>query len=445
MHVVQDLFAHMFQQSAVFGYGRTIEGDSALHKMLLYWAEHYYEKFTSTHIDDWNFIKDVFKGYLEWYWEYVPAYLEFYSFYSPINGDIQYSGGWQHAVIGYYIPYGNIIWDALYYFIKSAQEVNLLYPSKPTDQLTEKLGAYMHGWAILIFGMMGYEYETVYSVKSLGAILANPQWDFERIITYLTNTMDRWVSAPLDPILEWFVRNYIHNVIDEQPLPGGIGIVPARLECLRNYSYSWTSFFEDTIKAKIMWNCVSEEDKQNPEIYKNWLRWINELRYWQKYGTVKNPRFRNSYSQEITKAKNLKNLYKQLISEISSGNYSLDYELPSPFTSTGRYSVWHLARKAGVLGGMYDIDPMREYYDQPGIIDMHFERGNTLVYTLQDIEREGPPTYIKLKYDVIPFGNTQVRVMGNKPNIPPQKLAETASSRLYPLYFFASGQCSKSC
>ncbi len=99
--------------------------------------------------------------------------------------------------------------------------------------------------------------------------------------------------------------------------------------------------------------------------------------------------------------------------------------------------VWSLARKTGYFGGMFDVDATYEYFEQPGTFDMHFDRvGTGYVYTPQDIEREGPAAYIKLSGDVIPFGNTQIWIMGNKESGPPYELAYAPLPNGYTRYPF---------
>jgi len=123
------------------------------------------------------------------------------------------------------------------------------------------------------------------------------------------------------------------------------------------------------------------------------------LEFYHQYSEIRKPNLRSTYSGEFERAIDLFPLMEQTLVE---GSSYLDYEM-------GGVDVNVLGRKSGLLGGMYEV--LNEYYyEQPGVVRLQFERGNNLIYTTQDIEREGPATYLKLSYDLVTFGGTKVLV-----------------------------------
>ena len=375
MHVVQDLYAHMMLQPSRYGYGYAVESDSAFNLGgypvgLLFYEENYYEAFTPTYISDWSFIETLYKGTM-WsggnFYGFVRGSMEFY-FKVRTNGSI--IARWQ-----------DMDFDAVSKFVEAATACG--YNNGTLTR--ERLESYLHGWAMAIFLTMGYRSGGV----DIGGMLSHPGWSFEQILDFWVDIGDAYWQLCDVPIIcdliqeiAWpYLRNLLMEVISEV-FDYCIGSDP------------WPSYFETPSGFEDLWSCVPPQSR--PEEYYDFKRM---LEFYYQYSDIKKPNLRSTYSGELERAIDLFPLMEQTLVE---GSSYLDYSMDG-------VDVNALGKKSGLLGGMYEI--LNEYYyDQPGVIKLHFERGSNLIYTTQDIEREGPATYLKLSYDLVTFGDTKVLI-----------------------------------
>jgi len=411
MHVIQDLVAHMVLQPSLYGYRYTVEADSMLVKGLLEYFESYHEILAQTYITDWSAFSELFIPYVyhddlgfEGYAWYVPSYFRpHYSFYTYLHINNQnypndpgnYQTNWQE-----------------YDFMPVRRFVEAViakgYMTGNVSTLQERLEAYMYGWSILIYAL----YHGDIGGNNLGAIFRNPDWNAEDIFVYLVEpaldciyVTDVWVEGDAghlgDNLTELLGNGLIYAIelfvdpvsmfsdkLVEDPL-----FFATRIFYLANgiehWNYPWTFFLSPSGVDEIY--SVFGSDT----VYVRELKLIRrEVGYWYTYADWPPPYRREFYAKEQLNAMAMGNVYTDIL---LGGPSSLDYW------------AWPLARKAGVLGGI-DTLPDTTYYQQPGVVRLQFERENNLIYTTQDIEREGPATYLKLSYDLVTFGGTKVEI-----------------------------------
>ena len=74
-------------------------------------------------------------------------------------------------------------------------------------------------------------------------------------------------------------------------------------------------------------------------------------------------------------------------------------------------NIWTISRKAGLLGGMYELPQGVDCIRQPGIISLHFEENGTPIYYKPYADEN---RYLSLYYDMITFGDTKIEIKARK-------------------------------
>ncbi len=392
MHVVHDLYAHMVFIPARFSYGYALEADSASSDPLLYYPELFYEFFTHTCIpaSSADFIKDVYIGVSDIEQPVnmsAPA-----EFLYRVNILGQYYEGWQEPE---YI-------EPVQKFIEAANAPGVGYG---TSSLTfERLKAYMHGWGILLFLSYGYTSNTY---DDIGGVFLHPSWDFGDIKDFWVDIMDANSMTVIpfqivNHIAYFFKKGVVRSHIGEIKLPATF-YLPAELDQLDDYPDSWPSFFETVSGIDKFWSCVPEDDRTE-EVWHNYYKLRRIIQVYDNHSLIKKPNLRNTYMGELPNIVSLKNRYRGVVDE----SEPLDYNMSG-------ISIHTLSRKAGLVGGMYSVYLARDYYEQPGVIDICFQTDEDFVYTETEVSLEGDPyhMFIDLSYDLVTIGPTDVQIWGN--------------------------------
>ncbi len=409
MHVIHDLYAHMVLQPALFGYPYAIEADSAFGRGLLYFPELYYELFTETYIPDWSFMEDLYKGYVT----YLNGGDQCNHFsgitpYSFFTNEIGTTVGCREFNRVGYQDWQILNFSPVQKFVEAAQATGYAGPGLTQ----ERLESYLHGAAILLYMYYGYNE----SDQTYGGMFSHTNWNIEDIIRFVASPFlnqysiqnihvegnaghvgDILIEAFVDLILWSGVinliidpTNYARNLILRNPM-----LFAQKIVHLANGSSlwhrEWTYFLEGTQGMD-----EAIDSWENDSIVTMDLKILRrEIGWWDLYCQQPAPSKREFYEGEVQRALNFADLYKL---SVEHGQSYLDYE------------SWSLARKAGVLGGMWEIDLRESYYHQPGVLSLSFSKNNNIVYTSQDIPIEGPPAHIDLSYDLITFGGTKVLI-----------------------------------
>ena len=402
MHTIQDIYGHMVCQPSIWGYGRTVECDSAINEYLLRFGEIIHEAFyTATYIEDWDFIKPLYMGLYPT--ELLPGWPPRFKLHFDPDHYFEHRFEFIMADTGdappfsYYVSFQDFDLNTeferyvlpIQRFIESAEATGY-----SIGNLTfERLKAYLHGWAIYLFFLYGY-YD---HYSCIGGIYAHPDWTTFDIADFWSNMVINYVNSP-DGFWSWFREiPFLGDVIDdimEQYIRQKI------YEFLKAYlaadiNMAWRNALIDPVYWSMVWASVPVDSF---ELYWDMYRAIE---YYNKLSTAKRPNFRTTYSNEIDHMVGLKEEYRANL--INGPNYVWD--------KIQEKEIWSIARKAGLLGGMFDVSEDQEYYEQPGIFEMHFEKDGTPVYTPQDIELD-IPSCIELKYDIVTLGPTCVKLMG---------------------------------
>jgi hypothetical protein len=399
-HLLQDIVAHQILQPATYGYGKSIDSPELLYDEynkeidILFAGELYQELFTSTHIDDWLFtIYHIFTGEVDlgYIGSYINrTYLEFYHY--EIEGDpppIPYS--WQQ---------GNF--EPIQRFVEAAYASSVGYD---VDNLTpDRMRSYMHGWAVILYFIIGTRLNPT---SEIGGIFGHPEWTPLDVHNFILGIFDDAVSSSFlfhildlwggfwDSMIDFSIHSKIYGFWFIEAL------IPEYFD-IDDPTYPWPYYLESTEG----WNSLWADEGEKPDI-------INKIGsaidYYERFSTEKKPNLRSTYADQLEEGLNFTGFIKDMI----DNNYSVE--------------GWDISRKAGLLGGMYDVDNSREYYLQPGIFDMHFESGGNPIYY---IENELPST-IELKYKIIPFGNTKISINGKKVDGSWDRLVEEEITQAY--------------
>ncbi|MBN1699456.1 MAG: hypothetical protein JW881_18185, partial [Spirochaetales bacterium] len=375
VHLLQDAVAHMVMQPAIFGYGKAIESPAMKNDGLLTAGEYYHEIFTPTFITNWDEIdRHLFFGIERKNPKVIPkrAFLQFYNEWNAL-GEHQ---GWQDM---------NFL--AVEGFVEAAKAVNY----KVNNLTQERMESYMHGWGISLFVLMGYRWDG----SDKGGILGHPNWSPYDLITYIGDIGNQNVRLLDIPILHDLIILKVGDVIKIIMKIIKIILWISLEYCTANDP--WPSYLESVTSYENLWKCVPEDkipDDKN--------KYKSMIQYYQDYSTNRKPNLRSTYADQLEEGLNFKGFIKDMI----DGREFIWYK-------TNGNDTWNISRKAGLLGAMFDIDSSCEYYLQPGIFDIHFERDGKPVYSEQDVE-EGTRTTIQLLYDVIPFGKTKICIIGKK-------------------------------
>ena len=130
MHVLQDLYAHMILQPSFYGYDYAVEGDSSNRDFIGVGSfETFYELFTSTYIDDWSFIDDLYKATMWNGSQFVRTVHGAVEFYFKVSESGSIIARWQ-----------NMDFPPVEKFVEAAQHVNYA-----TSSLTRESHTCMDG------------------------------------------------------------------------------------------------------------------------------------------------------------------------------------------------------------------------------------------------------------------------------------------------------------
>lgn len=385
IHVVQDMYV-TFQQASRFGYGKCYDSDSALSQPILRYAETYHELFSQTYITDWGrFIRPLFATPLKegpFYKQYIKDACTFFRIIEVYGA----MTGWQDT---------NFV--EVQRFVNAANAVGW-----SIQNLTqERLESYLHGWAIFTFLFYGYTKDN-YS-GTVGGIFGHPNWGF----TYIRENF--WWKIGLQGVsgLVWdifhlpgWLRDRLLDIVATKE------IYKLRFLAFLSGTESWYKYFQTQGGLWQLWQMVPDSLK-TADAWKEYHRAYWNLHYWQGSGAIKNPRLRSSYNDEASWAVEFKNLYKN---SVNQGPSYLDLRW-------NNLDVWTTARKAGLLGGLYDVNdttaPM-----QPGVIDLHYfyiDANNQRQHTYTFIETEATP-YGGIEWDLIlfPAARNHIYLYGRK-------------------------------
>lgn len=304
----------------------------------------------------------------------------------------------------------------------------------------ERLEAYLHGMAILLYTTYGYNEPDA----SFGGMLSHTDWNPVDIMEFIARPiLDKYsvtniqvegdaghigdviVDMIADFILNWgligiFIDPDDPNEFLREYLLSNPILLIERLAHLAHadppgtiWNKEWPYFFEGVQGFEDAIGLFENDSITTADM----RRLRTELAWWELYTEPSFPYpapcERDFYEGALERAFALAWQYKL---SIDQGPDYLDYEMDD-------ISIWHLSRKAGILGGMYPI-PNYSYFQQPGIVDMHFEKDGDLVYTDQEIEEEGPAEIVSLPYDIVLFGDTKILVFGDADPVNPLQQEE---------------------
>jgi len=378
----------MVLQPAVFGYGTAYD---KMTEGILSNPETYHELFTGTYIDDWTFMYEVYNG-----WDLVydePVYGDFdfrFSVMCIYPPDCQPVATWQ----SYESFYGYLI-APVEKFIEAAQAIG--YAGTNMDYW--HLKSYMHGWGILLFGAYGYRMDNISG--DVGGTFRHTEWSLTNIRDFSIQLGLRWLSFP-------------YNLINLLPEACATNLVAKQLGAMLELPEDgdlppgpWPSFFESSTEFAELLPYVPSAyiDKFNAA--------YEALQVWEVYNSGgKESYLRATYHEEVTKMLGYQNHFKNILDGVESLDYNMDL---GTGTNTDLFT---LSRKAGLVGGLFSVDETQEYFDQPGIFDLHFEDHNGLEYTETEVWPMTDFSDIDLKYDLVTFGKSRVRIHGNDPSNP---------------------------
>ncbi|KPK68381.1 hypothetical protein AMJ87_12010, partial [candidate division WOR_3 bacterium SM23_60] len=389
LHALCDMYA-TFTQASRFGYGKCYDSDSAIHYDVLYFGELYHELFSQTHMYNWvQFIKSLYTEVVNPNSTMLirPSSCCFYREYNLAEPHDLVT--WQH---GHYTP--------IQKYVDATNAVGWQVQNLTHDRLR----SYLHGWAILTFLLYGYRKDGTYC----GGIFAHPEWTIE----YIIDDFWYWIGSDfIDPgwllgALPNAVQDYLKRSIWESmgtPIWFGENLMERWLKHAFG-TEPWPWYFETELGLQTLWNGIPDTLK-TPAAQLEYERYKENLRDW--YNTPSNrilePRKCSSYNTEASLALNMEQLYKN---SIDQGPAYLDH-------SWNGIKVWPTARKAGLLGGLYDV-VSDVFSRQPGIIDLHYFANNnsTHEHAYATLVTEATP-YGGLEWDMIVFPNkTRIDLLG---------------------------------
>ncbi len=248
MHVIQDVYGHMVLQPSLWGYGRTIDPDSALSEFLLRFGETFHEVFyTATYIPNWTFIKELYQGlFINGFSENV-GFMEFLSLYDQSG---RYVSGWQDANV-----------TPVQKFVDAANAVNYNIGNLSYGRVK----AYLHGWGIINFLLYGYRWD----FSDLGGLFSHPWWNANDIANFWADIGDEDIHlGQLEGFLGWLQHIPFLDIVFREI---GERVIHQKIyEALKRYiacgsSRSWSTFTEQTAYWDEAWACVPENER--PEFY----------------------------------------------------------------------------------------------------------------------------------------------------------------------------------
>jgi hypothetical protein len=411
MHVIHDLFIDMALIPSCFGYGFAIDSDSALSKVILFYAETYNELLTPTHLTevDYRCIEQGVYGarrYENGKVALFGGYFDFYPVWKYYNeaGQMGYEHkfGWQKMNITYV--------DS---FVKAMNAVFNM------NNLTrERLESYLHGWAILTFFIYGHERVGEQNIN-IGGLMAHPNWTPSQIADFWDDIGDDFFQIRVTPA--WFIDliGYICCPIILPYIIRGIedyiaGYIPSILAHLpysnlrnipQNQQLDWYIYLQTPSGLDVLKNAIPP-NQITPEVNLEYARARQNVFYWNEFASVKKPNFRGSYDEEKTTSTiYLQDLYKQTI---LNGNNYIDCIMSG-------INLYILSRKAGLLGGMYSA-PNENYIRQPGVLNAGFKKDGNPIWTNITVGLHGDSVVVNFFHDLITFGPTRLRVIGKTSN-----------------------------
>ncbi|HTW90612.1 MAG TPA: FlgD immunoglobulin-like domain containing protein [bacterium] len=400
-HVVEDLQAGVMQQPSLWGSDYLAETQDAKDDWeVLADAETQSNLFEPTYYSqaDWTSMSSLlYSKICDWevggqtVYVISPNPMQFWFEYD--TNDPPDWAGWQTAT-GFY---------AIDSFVKLANtyfDVNGLTPGK--------LKAYLHGYAITWFFLAGYDH---LDANSAGGIYSHPNWTFSDINSYVGNLsadyLDSWVLDALkayNPAYRFLAELALRLIIrlELQAFVPEVGVG----------SNPWYTYFESQPELYSYRHEVErihqlygesmpsglETSLQRQEHYLD--KWQGSYRGQGGY----DPRFRTTYRNEADVASSL---YDEMKQNLEQGPDYLATSMNYHYQAGA--DVYRLARKAGLVGGMYlGGDSLR----QPGIANACFVIGNSLLYYPFEIPF-GDPTAAYLHYDIVPFTDfVTIKVLG---------------------------------
>ncbi len=419
MHVIHDQFAHMVLQPSLFGYGKAydISTKSTLDENILGHPEAYYELLTPTYINNWDFMEDL---YIECVWNEDGGCFSSPNWTSHTRFDllslVNSSLGQE---IGGFMDFEEItgmIFNPIDGFIEAGEEYGIGISEGNFDY--DPLKAYIHIWAMSMFTLFGWSDE--YNInETIGGPFKNVDWNVANItdnltgmfITYLqSGTLIDAVITTLGFCWDTFVFfNPFRTLLD---IPSSTELYYILLKAaiedysgLPNTTDPWIWYFENYEGVETFSDYGSSYSD---------FSWLKEsFQVWQNYNDDnKKVYLRETYSNELQKIEDLEQLYK----EILDGNHTIK---PTMQLVDGiNTNIFTLSRKAGLVGGLYDTDPSQEHFEQPGIIDMHFEYNGELLFLSPLTVWPNITSDINLKYDIVTIGPSNVCITGPYGNVP---------------------------
>ena len=385
MHVIHDRYGHMVMQPALFGYGLVYDSDSALSQPLLKYAETYHELFSPTHIVDWKFVRILYYSIKIDIYGNPSLLRDACSFYEERNLKLQYYKTWQDRD---FLPVKR--------YVDAAKAVGW-----QMENLTqERLESYLAGYAIITFLAYGYREDG----SDIGGLFGHPLWSFDQYFDFVAEIGSEfyyhWFFSKLpSPVQKWVKRKAFSVIRVRGMFPEVHGHL------------NWYEYFETCEGLKDLF--LSMPPDLQEALKAEYKRMDRNLDFWEWsdfYGNHPRwPQFRASYIDEPDIAVELNKFYKKSLAE---GATYLDEEM----THQGkRLEVWTLARKAGLLAGLYSI-PAITYPRPPGIVYQYFAKKNNeweLAYTYLEAEDYLP---IRLYYDMFVRGRMRLQIRGNTKN-----------------------------
>jgi hypothetical protein len=233
MHLIEDAIAHMILQPATFGYGRSIETHKFEEDVLLRSGEDFHELFTPTFINDWNWVKKIiFSGFKKdgSYYSTKRAFMQFYWQWTVLGTDYM---GWQDCN---FVPVQG--------FVEAANAVD--YNIGNLSQ--ERVEAYLHGWAIMLFIYMGYRWDG----SDAGGIVGHHDWTLTDVLDFIYDIGSENVVIGADiPFIGDLIKFMLEEFLERTVL-SLLGFV---IEYCTG-DKPWPSYFESYDDFVQLWNCV---------------------------------------------------------------------------------------------------------------------------------------------------------------------------------------------
>ena len=404
MHVIQDQYAHMVMQPSLFGYGTAIESkyDNQLVKNnLLSKFEFYYEIMVPTNIPDFSFVKQMFRE-------------------TATDGS-QSTFGWGDFNSYYYSFHRTRNWinmtsDDLPNLSKYIEAMIFCGEFSPQHLTFDRLKTLMHGWGLLIFLQSGYNAFGLYQ----GGLYNRPDLTVDQYADFIGQMGDPQ-GFMIQDVLSKAAITYLNFIamkseitsIDSWGLQSIIDVYHFSLDLLKLQGFTpIISVFEDTLTVDYLYNNLWTDKTPHSDSMYEQLR--DNIATFEKYGNPYKFDRPEAYSGEISRIISMKKFYKHQL-ELGSinGPKYLNYSMELPDVNKQTASIFTLSRKAGILGGIIPLaSPQHSYYDQPGIIDMHFALNGQFVYDSASVKirREDAYEKINVDYKIINFGITQIGI-----------------------------------